>query len=61
MWIFVTILIENIWRMVLSAEENLVDEFTKNVSGYLYDARAYEYMSDKKALLENETLCDITG
>ena len=33
------------------SEENLADEFTKNVTGDIYDAHVNEYMTEKKAFI----------
>ena len=33
------------------SEENLADEFTKNVSGDIYDAHVEEYMAEKETYI----------
>jgi hypothetical protein len=33
------------------SEENLADEFTKNVTGNIYDAHVNEYMTEKRAFI----------
>jgi hypothetical protein len=38
------------------SEADISDEFTKNVTGDIYDAHASEYMTERSALVDGETL-----